>query len=230
MRIPSAHLILLKYIEDFKIDTRFKFEMQNKFIYISGLGRTVPYGEDEDPEEGTFNHMLLNRDPELLALFPGLEEHEKGKTVDRLFNKAVKEVVECFWEAYGPTIEELKEQGKEVTREEEIEKVVAAYAAITKAYDKYSLRSYLKERAHWSEAAINLYDLANAHVVFENGFIESWKDAFLSSNSGGAAAGMTQLQHGMDAVPNAFISPARGECKLLHSYFTGCHYQRTLTD
>ncbi|KAL8920777.1 MAG: hypothetical protein Q9172_004348, partial [Xanthocarpia lactea] len=72
-------------------------------------------------------------------------------------------------------------------------------------YDKYSLRSYLTDVAGWSEDAINLYDLGNAHVVFENGFIESFKDAFLSSNQGGTASGMQQLQKGMDEVPNAFL-------------------------
>ncbi|KAJ1323045.1 L-amino-acid oxidase [Microdochium nivale] len=216
MRIPSAHQLLLKYIQDFGIDDQFKFEMENKFIYISGLGQTVPYGDEDDPKEGTFNYMLKNEDKKLMALFPGLTKNERGKTCDRLFNKAVEPVVRHFWHAYGPTIKEMEVGGKKVTDKEKIAKVKAGYAAITHKYDKYSLRSYLKEVAHWSEAAINLYDLGSAHVVFENGFIESWKDAFLSSNSGGAAAGMTQLQQGMDAVPNAFISHERGKDSLIN--------------
>lgn len=46
--------------------------------------------------------------------------------------------------------------------------------------------------------------------MFENAFIESWKDAFLPSNSSGEAAGMEQLKGGMGQVPNAFVSPDRG--------------------
>jgi monoamine oxidase len=47
--------------------------------------------------------------------------------------------------------------------------------------------------------------MGNAHVVFDNGFIESWKDAFLSSNSQSGKAGTKQLQEGMDGIPNGFI-------------------------
>jgi monoamine oxidase len=79
---------------------------------------------------------------------------------------------------------------------------------------RYFLCSYLEGVARWSPDAIRLYDLGNAHVVFENGFIESFKDAFLSSNSGGGTAGMQQLQGGMGLVPKAFISPDRGSLSL----------------
>ncbi|KXJ86600.1 hypothetical protein Micbo1qcDRAFT_112184, partial [Microdochium bolleyi] len=216
MRIPAAHLLLDSYINKFKIGERFAFEMLNKFIYISGLDRTVPYGAEEDPEEGTFNHMLQTKDAKLLALFPGLKDNEKGKSCDRLFNEAVAEVKLYFQQAYGPSIEAMEKGGKKVSDEEKIAKVIAGYKAITERYDKHSLRSYFKEVAKWSEDAINLYDLGNAHVVFENGFIESFKDAFLSSNSGGATSGMTQLQVGMDAVPNAFVSAARGQDSLIN--------------
>uniref|UniRef100_A0A0B7KSB7 Amine oxidase domain-containing protein n=1 Tax=Bionectria ochroleuca TaxID=29856 RepID=A0A0B7KSB7_BIOOC len=89
-----------------------------------------------------------------------------------------------------------------------------AHQKVTKAYDKYTLHSYLTDVAGWSTDALNLYDLGNAHVVFENGFIESWKDAFLSSNTSGADAGMQQLQNGMDQVPKAFISTDRGDLSL----------------
>ncbi|GKT47753.1 uncharacterized protein ColSpa_07934 [Colletotrichum spaethianum] len=67
------------------------------------------------------------------------------------------------------------------------------YKAITKKYDKYTLRSSLTEVAGWSDDAVELYDLGNAHVIFENGFIESLNDASLSSNQVGAAAKMKQL-------------------------------------
>jgi hypothetical protein len=39
--------------------------------------------------------------------------------------------------------------------------------------------------ATWSSDAINLYDLGNTHVVFENTVIETWSDVFLLSNNSG---------------------------------------------
>ncbi len=53
-----------------------------------------------------------------------------------------------------------------------------------------------------------LYDLSNAHVVFDNGFIESFKDAFLSSNSEGVTCGMQQIQGGMDRLPLSLLIAA----------------------
>ncbi|KAK3377641.1 hypothetical protein B0H63DRAFT_378973, partial [Podospora didyma] len=100
-------------------------------------------------------------------------------------------------------------------------KIRAAYDAITKKYDEYTLRSYLEKVARWSPDAIKLYDLGNAHFVFENGFIEPFKDAFLSSNSGGAKAGMQQLQRGMDQVPKAFISSDRGDKSRINNIIFG---------
>lgn len=197
MRIPGNHKILRQYIQDFGLkDQLFDFEMENKFIYVSGLGRSIPYAE--------FDKMLKTKDKELLALFPGLKESEKEKTCDDLFNDAVQVVKKDFWDFYWDGQEPTQLQG-----EFDLERVKVAYKKTTEKYDKYSLRSYLTEIAGWSEDAINLYDLGNAHVVFENGFIESWKDSFLSSNEGGKEAKMQQLKGGMDLVPNAFISMAK---------------------
>ncbi|RKK67155.1 hypothetical protein BFJ69_g14756 [Fusarium oxysporum] len=142
-----------------------------------------------------FNDLLQGEDPKLLSLFPGLRECEKA------YEKAADEV--SFLEKI------------------QVQAIKDAYAAITKKYDSYTLRSYLTDVAGWTEDAINLYDLGNAHVVFENGFIESFKDAFLSSNKGGEQAGMKQLQEGMDAVPNAFVSSERGEKSLVDDIIYG---------
>ena len=197
MRIPGDHYLLRQYITDFEIDKYMPFEMQNKFIYLSGYegGKTMTYTE--------FNEKLQKKDPPdagIAALFPGLKKDEKGRTCDELFLKAVDPVVKAFWKEYGP----YKEPADPV-------KLKKAYEKITRLYDKYTLRSYLTEVAHWSQDAIALYDLGNAHVVFENGFIESFKDAFLSSNKQAASSGMEQLRNGMDLVPKAFIDPARGK-------------------
>jgi monoamine oxidase len=203
MRIPGNHFLLHQYIQDFGLEnTLFDFEMRNKFIYLSGLPtgkQTLTYDQ--------FNEMLKAKDPQLMALFPNLKDEERGKTCDELFDHAVSPVKELWNKVYD---ENAKPQGSDSQTGHPVydaHAIELAYKAITDKYDSYSLRSYLTDVAHWSEDAINLYDLGNAHVVFENGFIESFKDAFLSSNSGGQAANMQQLQDGMDAVPKGFLNP-----------------------
>lgn len=182
MRIPKEHFLTLQYIEEFGLTgDLFPFEQENKFIFLEGYGKTLTYDK--------FNELLQARDSKLLSLFPGLKGSEKGKTCDELFTEAVEPVKTLFMNVYN----------------DDPKNIVKAYKAITKKYDCYTLRSYLVEVAKWSEAAINLYDVGNAHVVFENGFIESWKDAFLSSNTGGGEAGMKQLQEGMDGITGGFI-------------------------
>jgi monoamine oxidase len=195
MRIPANHYLLREYIRKLNIDPYLPFEMANKFIYLAGYrgGTTLTYYD--------FNEKLRQRDPDLLSLFPNLHNNEKGQTVDGLFFAAVELVGQLFQKYYAVP-------GDESTR------IRNAHQKVTKAYDKYTLHSYLTDVAGWSTDALNLYDLGNAHVVFENGFIESWKDAFLSSNTSGADAGMQQLQNGMDQVPKAFISPDRGDLSL----------------
>lgn len=200
MRIPGNHFLLHKYIQNFGLKQQlFDFEMKNKFIYISGYGETLTYDK--------FNTLLEAQDGTLLKLFPTLTKNERGKTCDTLFTEATQQVVDYFWKAYDGFSARDDNSSEPV----DVYAIKQAYKAITDKYDKYTLRSYLTELGSWSEDAINLYDLGNAHVVFENGFIESFKDAFLSSNQQGGQAGMQQLQSGMDAVPNAFISSERGE-------------------
>ncbi|KAH7096619.1 hypothetical protein BKA62DRAFT_775029 [Auriculariales sp. MPI-PUGE-AT-0066] len=195
MRIPHDHYLLHRYMELFGLDKQLiPFEMANKFIYLSGLPegqRTLSYNE--------FDQKLRDKDHELLALFPDLLDEERGKTCDELFDAAVQPVKDLWVRTYNGHGGEGHTQPPYP-----VNALVAAYAAITTEYDKYTLRSYLTDVAKWSEDALNLYDLGNAHVVFENGFIESFKDAFLSSNQSGSEAGMQQLQSGMDAVPKAF--------------------------
>lgn len=201
MRIPANHFLLHQYIKDFGLSSKlFPFEMENKFIYVSGYGEKLTYEK--------FNSLLKDggsseESKKLLSFFPGLKKSEKGQTCDVLFASAIEEVRPVFWDAYD-AVECQKSKAEKITR---------GYEAITAEYDKYSLRSFLIEKAKWSLDAISLFDLGSAHVVFENGFIESFKEAFLSSNDEGKQAGMQQLQPGMDAVPNAFISPERGHGK-----------------
>lgn len=76
---------------------------------------------------------------------------------------------------------------------------------------KHSLQSYMTAVAGWSEDTISLNDFENAHVVFENGFIESFKDALFPSNKEGKQAHVQHLQGAMDVVLNAFISEAQAK-------------------
>ncbi|KAI1658254.1 hypothetical protein F4813DRAFT_357865 [Daldinia decipiens] len=220
MRIPASHFLLHEYIKRFGLSSQlFDFEMENKFIYISGYGKTMMY-------KGDFDQRLKNSDPKLLGLFPGLKDSEKGKTCDELFTSAVEPVVRAFWTAYGglPSPEKLDQEHIDVNA------IKRAFNKITADYDRYTLRSYLTDVAGWSEDALNLYNLGNAHVVFDNGFIESFKDAFLSSNKEGAQAGMKQLQSGMDAVPNAFISSERGPDSLIDNIIFGARVTAISTE
>ncbi|KAF6223056.1 hypothetical protein HO133_001108 [Letharia lupina] len=160
MDIPANLYLLHQYVDDFGLkDDRIDYEMKNKFIYISG------YGEKTTHEK--FNSLLLDGgksedSKRRLRLFPGLWEEEKGQTCDQLFACAVFQVVEGFWRVY----DRLEPEGK--LNEKKIE---------------VTLRSFITGQANWSQDAINLYNLGNAQVVFENGSIESFKDASLSSNN-----------------------------------------------
>lgn len=91
MHIPAIRFLLHQYINNFGIkDNLFNFEIQNKFIFVSGYGETLTY-------KG-FNKLLKGKrttpdSKKLLALFTSLQEHEKGLTCDELFTKVVKDTV-----------------------------------------------------------------------------------------------------------------------------------------
>ena len=111
--------------------------MENKFIYVSGYGETLTYTR--------FNELLVDNgrsaeSQKLLALFPGLKKGERGQTCDTIFSKAVKEVLRTFWDSYN-SLDTQKSGSAE-------EKIKRAYGAVTAKYDRYSLRSFLTERAN----------------------------------------------------------------------------------
>jgi monoamine oxidase len=185
MRLPKNHVLVRTYLDQFGLDNQLEaFDQENKVIYLSTYGRTITYDQ--------FNTLLINKDPQLLQSFPGLQPNEMGQTIDDLWNAAVVPVVNDFEAVY---------QGNP-------DNIQAAYAAITAKYDQYSLQTYFEQVAGWSQDCISLFDLGSPHVVLDNAFIESWKDAFLSSQSGGQDAGMQQLMEGMDTIPNAFLNPS----------------------
>jgi monoamine oxidase len=169
MRIPKDHYLLHRYLEIFGLNKQlFPFEMRNKIIHLSGMPegkRTMTYD--------AFDKALVDKDGDLLNLFPKLKDEEKSMTCDQLFDTAVQKVKQLWLDTYtanGGTPGEKPPYN--------VKALVAAFDSIGDMYDKYTLRSYLTDVAGWSEDAVNLYDLGNAHVVFENGFIESSRTLF----------------------------------------------------
>jgi monoamine oxidase len=162
-----------------------------------------------------FEDKLRDGDKQLLALFPKLKWSEKGKTCDDLFEDALRPVLRDYWDGYA--------EHAEVSAPRDEKGDIRAWEKIITKYDKYTLCSYLREVAQWIEDALRLYELGNAHVVFDNGFIESLKDAFLSSNRRGTKSGIKQLQNVMDEVPKAFLTPTRGKWRFTPQryYFRG---------
>eukprot|EP01114_Cavostelium_apophysatum_P003778 TRINITY_DN13904_c0_g1_i1.p1 TRINITY_DN13904_c0_g1~~TRINITY_DN13904_c0_g1_i1.p1 ORF type:complete len:665 (+),score=170.53 TRINITY_DN13904_c0_g1_i1:71-2065(+) len=195
MRLPGNHFLVHAYLRKLNLDQKLEdFEQKNKLIYLTDLG-LITYDE--------FDAKLKNYDgkgsEQIRKMFPNLKDIEKNQTIDELWNNAVQPVVDEFL-AY---FDKMKRAGKslEVAVEE-------AYDWLTSKYDKYSLRTFFTEVAGWSEDCVRLYDWGEPHVVLGNGFIESWKDAFLSSNSQGEEAKMRQLPDGMQQFAEAFIRTA----------------------
>jgi monoamine oxidase len=184
MRLPKNHVLVRTYLSQFGLDRQLEdFEQDNKLIYLSTYGETITYDE--------FNTLLKAQDARLLACFPNLHPQEKGKTIDELWDEAIRPVEDLFSQYY---------QGLP-------ENIALAYDMVTQTFDKYSLQTYFEQVAQWSQDCISLYDLGSPHVVLDNALIESWKDAFLSSQSAGGLAGMQQLALGMEQVPFAFLNP-----------------------
>jgi monoamine oxidase len=168
MRLPANHQIVNHYLKELGLDDQLEpFEQRNKLIYLTGLKKTITYN--------AFEKLLEQRDPSVLNLFPGLHEHEKGKTLHELWETAMVP-------AAGMDPSQIREK-----------------------FDRHTLQSYLEEVAKWSTACVQLYEYCSAHVVLGNAFEESFADAYLSSEKQGAAAGMRQLKGGLDRLAWAFL-------------------------
>ena len=194
MRLPHDHALVRAYLSKFRLNSQLEpFSQDNKIIYLSGFGSLLTYDE--------FEVLLRKQDPGLLSLFEGLTLGELGKTADDLWTEAVAPVNALLTE----TIKNEVSVGAKIA-----DAIGTAYAKVEERYGFYTLRSFFETEAGWSEAAILLFDLANAHVVLTNAFTESWKDGRLSSQTLGAAAGMEQLKGGMEILPLAFLNPRSG--------------------
>ncbi len=84
----------------------------------------------------------------------------------------------------------------------------AAWAAITKEYDSYSVREFL-ESQRWSEGAIERFGLlANQEALMNSSFLE-----LLREEIGNYYTDMVQLEGGMDRLPAAFVPHLRGRIR-----------------
>jgi monoamine oxidase len=122
-----------------------------------------------------------NEHPELLAF--DLADDERGRTADQLWEEAIGE------------LRVLVERDGD-----------AAWEAIVRDYDQYSLYEYLRFRG-WSSGAIEYFGVMNfLESDLHNAFVE-----VLREELGGAYVDMVEIPGGMDQLPNAFYWQLRRE-------------------
>ena len=162
MRIPRAHDLTLEYCRLFDLPLR-PFVMGNPrgLVYIGGV-RMSAADAQISPERLPYQ----------------LEEHERGKSADQLWQDAIAEIREM--------VDSAGEQ---------------AWAEIVRRYDEYSLYEFLKARG-LSEEAIEYYAVMNfVEADMHNAVVE-----ILREDLGGAYVDMSTIVGGMDLLPNAFYA------------------------
>ena len=169
MRIPRAHDLTLRYCELFGLPLR-PFVMGNPkaLVHIGGARMTK---EEAD------------RDPSRLPF--ALEERERGRTADEL------------WES---TIGDLREM---VAHDRD-----AAWEHIVREFDQYSLYEFLRYKG-WSRGAIEYFTVMNfLEADQHNSLVE-----ILREDLGGAYLDMQEIVGGMDGLPNAFYGQLQDEVR-----------------
>jgi monoamine oxidase len=118
-------------------------------------------------------------DPAALAF--DLADHERGRTADALWEEAIGEL-RTMVERDGD----------------------AAWDAIVRDYDRYSLHEFLRARG-WSSGAIEYFGVMNfLESDLHNAFVE-----VLREEVGGAYVDMVEIIGGMDHLPDAFYRDLR---------------------
>ena len=193
MRLPKNHRLVREYLDIFQLTGRLEsFVQKYAAIYLVGLGSVISYEQ--------FEAKLKSGDADILRIFPDLGS-QVGKTLDVLWTQAIQKAVRT----YAVEKRRLIGNGASVSEAKQ-----GAWERVEVRFGDLTLQGYLEHEAGWSDDAIRLYDLGNAHVVLSNGFTESLKDAYLSSQEAGGLAGMQQLKGGMDTLPLAFVHPPDG--------------------
>jgi monoamine oxidase len=170
MRIPRAHDLTLRYCERFGLPLR-PFVMGNPqgLVYVGGERMTM--------EEA-------NADPSRLPF--AVEDHERGRTADQLWEQAIGELREM------------------VDREGD-----AAWDHIVREYDQFSLYEFLRMRG-FSDGAIEYYAVMNfVEADMHNAVVE-----ILREDLGKAYVDMQEITGGMDLLPNAFFAELQREVRL----------------
>jgi monoamine oxidase len=170
MRLPRVHQLVLEYCRLFGLELR-PFVMSNPkgLIYVGGQRLTA--------EE-------VGRDPSLLAF--DLADHERGRSIDELWDDAVSDVREL-----------LEQQGD------------AAWPEIYRRYDQYSLREFLQLKG-FSEGAIEAYGVMNfVEADMNNAVVEELRESL-----GRHYEDMQEIVGGMDRLPNAFFERLQDRIRL----------------
>jgi monoamine oxidase len=122
----------------------------------------------------------IEANPSLLPF--DLAPHERGKTATQLWKEAIAEIEEA-----------LRTRGE------------AAWTGIADEFDQFSTREFLEHKG-WSEGAIEMYGLmADQEALMNSSFLE-----LLREDVGGFYEDMSEIEGGMDNLPNAFL-PALGK-------------------
>ncbi len=169
MRIPRSHDLTLKYCAAFGLPLR-PFAMGNPrgLVYIGGQRMTMAEA-NEHPERLPFD----------------LEPHERGKTADDLWARAVADI-KALLDREGP----------------------AAWEEIRAQFDQYSLYEFLEHRG-FSEGAIEYYAVMNfVETDMNNAVME-----VLREDLEGAYVDMQTIDGGMDALPNGFFGELQNEVR-----------------
>ncbi len=160
MRIPQTHDLTLHYCQHFGLKL-YPFTMGNPNAYLYLNGRKLRAAQ-------------YRAGPELLA--HELDDHERGQTVQKMWNEALREFVTLV-AAQGDT----------------------AWDDIVKQYDDYSTREFLEARK-WSEGAIELFGLLeNQEANMNFAFVE-----LLREEIGAYYTNLMQIEGGTDRLPYAF--------------------------
>lgn len=161
MRIPRIHELTLEYCRLFGLTLRpFVMSNPNGLVYVGGVRMTAAEAQ---------------RQPERLPF--EVAEHERGRTVDALWEQATAEIRDLL--ASGPS----------------------AWDEVRRQYDQYSIREFLELKG-FSEGAIEMYGVLN----FVESDLNSAVMEELREQLGGAYVDMQEIVGGMDQLPNAFYA------------------------
>jgi monoamine oxidase len=165
MRIPRVHELTIAYCELFGLQLRpFVMDNPRTLVYIAGKRHTM---------------AAVNQEPELLGF--DLDENERGRTYQQLWDDATRELRELY------------------DRDGD-----AALDAMASQYGHHSIRDFLIKRG-FSQGALELYGVMSFREANMNAaVIEQLRELL-----GRAFLDMQEIVGGMDLLPRAFYQHLR---------------------